>query len=147
MPDTAADVERLANQLVGYLFDQYKGSRHVRRVATWIGFLLKAIERASKGRVILSRSRQVVFKYRGYRFKVRYNHKAGSRGGIDIVESLDSQGRPDGSVAASITNLTEAQDVYESLEAKLDDCLAKYDQSAPQPKRLASGVSLLCRPR
>src|SRR5262249_39402797 len=33
---TAASVERLANYFVNYLFDRYQGSRHVRRVATWI---------------------------------------------------------------------------------------------------------------
>jgi hypothetical protein len=35
-------VELLADHFVNYIFDTYQGTRHVRRVATWIGFLLKA---------------------------------------------------------------------------------------------------------
>ncbi len=41
---TQASAERLADHFVSYLFDEFQGSRHVRRVATWIGFLLKAVE-------------------------------------------------------------------------------------------------------
>jgi hypothetical protein len=123
MSDTALDVERLANYFVGYLFDQYKGSNHVRRVATWIGFIVKAIERASGGDIQRNRSRQVLFGFRGHTFKIRYNHKAGPRGGIEIVESLDLQGRPDALPCVTITNLGEAEDVYHSLEAKLDEYL------------------------
>ena len=36
-----AAVERLADYFVNYLFDEFQGTRHVRRVATWIGFLRK----------------------------------------------------------------------------------------------------------
>ena len=31
------ETERLANGFVSYLFDEYQGTKHVHRVATWIG--------------------------------------------------------------------------------------------------------------
>ena len=121
-PDPA---ERIANQLVNYLFDKYQGSRHVRRVATWIGFVLKAIQRASGGSVRRNRSRQVVFAYRDHQFKARYNHRAGARGGIDIVELLPLRGSPDGDVVVSVTSLADAENVYRSLEGYLDRAIAE----------------------
>jgi len=54
-------LDRIADHFVNYLFDEYRGSRHVRRVAAWIGFILKAIERSGAA-VTRNRERQVVCK-------------------------------------------------------------------------------------
>jgi len=113
------NVERLADHFVAYLFDDYKGTRHVRRVATWIGFVLKLIERASGSSMNLSRKRQIVFRFQGRDFKARYNHKVGSRGGIEIVEYFRQQGSPDGKVVLQISTLAQAEDVYRNLEKYL----------------------------
>ena len=113
-------VERMAEYFVTYLFDTYQGTRHVRRVATWIGFLLKSIERASGGTLQRSHTRQLVFGYRDSWYKVRYNHKAGPRGGIEIVETLSEPGSPDGDVVVTVTNLDEAEDCYSTLEERID---------------------------
>ncbi len=95
--------ERLADHLVNYLFDGYQGTRHVRRVATWVGFLLKAIEKLPGANPRPNRSRQVVFDYGGHAFRARYRHDLGSRGGVEFVEMLPGRGRPDaaGSRSAS----------------------------------------------
>ena len=119
-PNVSDSTERLADHFVNYLFDEYKGTKHVRRVATWIGFLLKAVEGVAGGTIRLNRKRQVTFEYDARQFKARYNHKAGVRGGIDVVEVLPLQGSPDGPVIVSITSLAEAEAVYQSLQANLD---------------------------
>ncbi len=36
--------DRMADEFVTYLFERYRGSRHVRRVASWIGFIVAGIE-------------------------------------------------------------------------------------------------------
>ena len=117
---TEYSTERMADHFVNYLFDESKGSMHVRRVATWIGFVLKGIERVSGGTLSRNRIRQVTFEYRSRRFKARYNHQIGGRGGLEIVEVLPGRGAPEGQVAVSIANLDEAEAVYESLGQRLD---------------------------
>lgn len=116
--------ELLADYFVGYLFDKYKGTRHVRRVATWIGFLLKAIEKLPGVSFARGRSRQLTFDYRGRRLKVRYNHKLGSGGGIQFVEVLSGRGAPEGGVALSIGNFAETEAAYRDLQKTLDKFVA-----------------------
>ena len=118
-------MEWLADRFVSYLFDEYRGTRHVRRVATWIGFALKAIQRVAGPTLRLSRSRQITFERSGHKFKARYNHKAGPRGGIEIVEVLPGRGMPDGETVVQITSLAQAEDLYRNLEQKLDEFLAE----------------------
>ena len=125
MPRTATvSTERLADHLVSYLFNEFQGNRHVRRVATWIGFLLKAVENLPSATPRQSRTRQIAFDYRGRQFKARYNHRAGSRGGIEIVEVLPGRGSPEGDVAMQVTSLNEAEDTYRGLKKKLDRFIA-----------------------
>lgn len=112
--------ELLADYFVAYLFDKYRGTRHVRRVATWIGFLLKAIERLPRASFTRQRSRQLMFDYRGRRFKVRYNHKIGARGGIQFVEVLPGRGAPEGAVALNVGSLAQAENAYRKLRKTLD---------------------------
>ena len=121
----AASTEQIAEYFVRYLFEEYHGTRHVRRVATWIGFILKAINRVSGGTLQLSRTRQLTFKYKTHRFKARYNHQTGQRGGIQIVEVLPGRGAPVGKIVAEITNLDEAERIYHSLEQELDSFLSQ----------------------
>jgi hypothetical protein len=121
---SSVSVDRLADHFVSCLFDRYQGMRHVRRVVAWIGLLLKAVERVSNGSLHINHSRQVVFEYRGRRFKVRYDHQASLRGGIDILEVLPGRGAPDGQRVIRITNLDEAEDAYHALENHLDDFIA-----------------------
>ncbi len=115
--------ERLADHFVSYLFDEYAGSRHVRRVASWVGFVLKAIDAVSDGNARQNRKRQVVFDYRGHHFKARYGHKVGPRGGIEIVEFAKQRGSPDLGVAVEIASLDGAEQVYRSLGILLDEHL------------------------
>lgn len=116
---TRDPIEPLADHFVAYLFDRYKGTRHVRRVASWVGFILKAVEKAADGPIRQNRERQIVFRYSGRKFKARYNHRAGMRGGIDIVEVVPGQGAPDGEIVLRITNLTEAENAYLNLDRAL----------------------------
>jgi hypothetical protein len=120
MPVSHNSAELLADGFVSYLFEQYRGTRHVRRIASWIGFIIKAVDRLPGVSFSRRHSRQLGFDYRGRRFKARYNHTAGTRGGIDIVEVLPGRGGPEGKVAVSIVSLSDAEDVYTSLRKRLD---------------------------
>lgn len=104
--------ERLADYFVAYLFDQYRGARHVRRIASWVGLIVLGIERLAGRDWGIPRSRQLEFNYARMRFKAKYNHRAGRRGGIDIVEVLPGRGSPEGRTVTSITNLRAAEDFY-----------------------------------
>lgn len=127
---TQASTERLADHFVSYLFDQYRGTRHVRRVATWIGFLLKAVENLPGAELRQMRTRQVAFDYKGRRFKVRYNHQAARRGGIEFVEVLPGRGQPEGDVAVQVTSLDEAESAYRDLRKRLDTYLKAHPRGA-----------------
>jgi hypothetical protein len=116
MPQLAnAGPDRLADHFVNYLFDTYKGSRHVRRVASWVGLIVKGIEKLN-GNLYIPRDRQLRFDYKGRTFKAKFNHRAGGsqRGGIEIVEILPGRGSPEGKAVRSITNLDEAAAFYDS---------------------------------
>lgn len=113
-------LDRIANHFVNYLFDYYQGTLHVRRVATWIGLILKGIERAGAENIRLNRARQLLFNYRNRLFKARYNHQVGSRGGIEILEVLRGRGAPDGEIIFQIVNLQDAEEAYLSLQSGLD---------------------------
>lgn len=132
---TATPVERLADHFVSYLFDEYAGSRHVRRVASWVGFVLKAIEAVAAGSARQNRKRQVVFDYAGRHFKARYNHKAGTRGGIEIVEFAAGRGSPNVGVVAQIGTLNGAEQVYRNLKVLLDEYLDVEPALAPGGSR------------
>ena len=113
-------MDQVANHFVNYLFDQYQGSRHVRRVASWIGMILKGIERAGAANIRFHRSRQLTFEYKGQKFKARYNHSIPSRGGIEILEVLSGRGTPDGNLVYRAGNLKDAEDIYLNLSRFLD---------------------------
>ena len=112
--------ERLGERFVAYLFEEFQGTKHVRRVATWIGFLLKAIQHIAGDTIRLHQTRQITFEYRKRKFKARYNHKLGGRGGIEIVEILPGRGSPDGEVLLEVTNLAEAEKAYHTMKRTLD---------------------------
>jgi len=113
-----AQSEQLANHFVSYLFENYQDSRHVRRVASWVGLIVLGIKELDDDAYI-PRDRQLRFTYNGRSFKGRFNHHAGAgsgslRGGIEIVEVLPGRGSPEGQVARSITNLDEAAAFYDN---------------------------------
>ena len=109
---TGASSDRLANHFVDYLFLQYKGSRHVRQVASWVGLIVLGIERLAGHHWRVPRDRQLRFDHRGVSYKARYNHKVGPRGGIEIVEVLPGRGAPEGRSVTKITSLRGAQAFY-----------------------------------
>lgn len=111
-PFTQAPAELLADHFVNYLFQNYQGSRHVRRVASWVGLVVLGIQRAAGNDWKVPRNRQLQFGFQGRSFKAKYNHKTGPRGGIEIVEVLEGRGSPEGNAVVSIANLHEAEDFY-----------------------------------
>ena len=96
---------------------------HVHRVASWIGMILKGIERSGAEKINFNRTRQLTFEYRGKKFKVRYNHQIRRRGGIEIVEILPGRGTPDGEVVFQARNIRDAEDIYLGLGRLLDQVL------------------------
>ena len=105
--------EWLADYFVNYLFENYHGTRHVRRVASWVGLIVLAVDRIGEERRI-GYKRQLKFTFRGRTFKVKYNHQieGSSRGGIQIIEVLSGRGSPEGGTVTSITSLSEAERFY-----------------------------------
>jgi hypothetical protein len=107
-----ASAELLADHFINYLYDEYRGSRHVRRVASWVGLVVLGIQRAAGNDWKVPRNRQMRFVYQGRSFKAKYNHQTGPRGGIEMVEVLEGRGSPEGRSVTSIANLREAEDFY-----------------------------------
>ena len=109
--------EKLADYFVSYLFTKYKGTRHVRRIASWVGLIVLGIDKLSDQDWAIPRSRQLEFKYAGRRFKAKYNHLVKPRGGIDIVEVLPGKGSPEGKTVVSIPDLDQAENFYNEAPA------------------------------
>lgn len=107
-----ATSEAIVDYFVNYLFAEYSDSRHVRRVASWVGLIVLGIEKLAGSRYV-PRRRQFRFEYSGKSYKAKFNHKAGPRGGIDIVEIGDGRGSPEVQIIHSITNLQEAAAFYD----------------------------------
>ena len=116
--------ERLADYFVNYLFDNYRGARHVRRVASWVGLIVLAIDKIAEERWI-PRTRQLKFTFQGRTFKVKYNHSIGGRGGIQIVEVLSGRGSPEGDIVIEIKSLSEAEKFYNDAEEMIQQFLRK----------------------
>lgn len=129
-----ASVELVANHFVNYIFDEFGGARHVRRVASWIGLILLGIERIGGQSWRVPRTRQLWFAYAGRTFKARYNHKAGPRGGIEIIEVLPGPGAPEGKTVATISSLKDAQDFYSNAP----QVFQKFGTQQQKPKAAAS---------
>ncbi len=108
-----ASAERLADHFINYLFAEKADNRHVRRVASWVGLIVLGIEKLTGSRYV-PRTRQLRFDYDKRSFKAKFNHSAGARGGIEIVEIVDGRGSPEGQTICSITNLEEAAAFYDN---------------------------------
>lgn len=116
---TGAPSERLATHFVDYLYEEYRGSRHVRRVAAWVGLIVLGIERLAGHNWRIPRNRQLRFDCSGSSYKAKYNHRAGPRGGIDIVEVLQGRGAREGRTVSSIRSLADAQRFYDERSRAL----------------------------
>jgi hypothetical protein len=125
---TDVTLDRISDYFVNYLFDKKADQRHVRRITPWIGLLLLAVDRVADDGVARRRVRQAVFQYRGHRFKVKYHHRAGPRGGIQFVEYFGGRGSPEGDVVYTVTNLKKAERVYRRLDKILDNFIDEQVQ-------------------
>jgi hypothetical protein len=114
--ETLTPTNIIARKLIGYICEHYGNCAHVRQSASWVGFIIKAIENLPGSTMWIGRVRQLMFDYRGRTFKVRYTHKKG--GCAEILEVL-SQNR-NGAEIATIRNLDDAEDIYYSLHQTLD---------------------------
>jgi hypothetical protein len=66
-----------------------------------------------------------MFDYKGYKFKVKYNHKTGFKGGLDIVEVLAGRGAPEGAIVMQVTSLADAENCYLNLKSRLEELVEK----------------------
>jgi hypothetical protein len=104
--------ERICDHFNSYICEHYADRLHVRRVATWLGLVIKGVERI-KSEWWLSHSRQLVFTTKdGRRYKLRYSHSVGARGGIQIVQIRAALGSPEVATIVEIANLNEAEEFY-----------------------------------
>lgn len=99
--------ERMADAFVNYLYDEYQGSMHVRRVASWLGLLVLGVEKI-KDRWWIPRQRQLFFEVKGHRYKAKYNHNLKPRGGIEIIQVGEERGSPEIGTVLSISSLDDA---------------------------------------
>jgi hypothetical protein len=107
--DFSAD--RMADEFVNLLFEQFQDSRHVRRVTAWLGLLILAIE-GVKETWWIPRSRQLFFVVNGHRYKAKYSHNLRPRGGIEIIEVAEGRGSPEIGTVMTITSLDDAARFY-----------------------------------
>jgi hypothetical protein len=125
MKNNIKSPELIADYFISYLYQNYRGSRHVRRVASWVGFVILALTRIGDVKNIKPRrTRQLEFDYKQRKFKVKFNHKIGGRGGIEIVEFFAGRGEPEGNTVIEIKTLLEAENAYHSLEDHLNNFVA-----------------------
>ncbi|MDE2928452.1 MAG: hypothetical protein OXT71_18875 [Acidobacteriota bacterium] len=103
--------EGVADYFVNYLFNNYQGARHVRRVASWVGLIVLAVDKVGNS-WWRRHTRQLGFTFQDCKFKVKYDHTIGSRGGIQVIEILPGRGEPEGGIVTSITSLREAEQFY-----------------------------------
>ncbi len=107
-------LDRKVEGIIGYLLTAYADAHHVRRVASWTGFIALGIERLIGSNWWPSWSRHSVrFHYKRRRFQVKFRHDVGRRGSVVIEENP----RPGGRVGsdefiAVITNVREAEMFY-----------------------------------
>jgi len=101
-------VEHVTDHFVNYLYSDYKGNRHVRRVASWLGLVALGIEKL-KDRWWFSHARQLMFEKNGHRYKVKYNHTLKPRGGLEVVEVAPKPGSPEIRTVKSFCNLADCE--------------------------------------
>src|SRR5579862_1225619 len=104
--------DRIAEYFVKYLFKDFRGTSHVRRVAAWVGLIVLGIQRGAGHDWYISHRRQLWFSYAARTFKVKYNHRVEPQGGIEIVEVLPEQGSPEGDSVTTVKDLAEAERFY-----------------------------------
>lgn len=97
--------------------------KKARRVASWIGPILKAIDKIAEPRLI--HKRQVAFTYGGKKFKARFNHFISWKGGVEIINVRPWQGSPDGKQIVEIKNKNDVKPACDSLKSKLDKFVKK----------------------
>ncbi len=120
----APTVEQVSDHFVGYICEHKASARHVRRVASWIGFVIGGIDKVATGWGF-NRERQFWFQVAdGTFYKVRYQHTLGSRGGIEI---LRMNGNADGPTAVELKTLQDAETFY----------LSPFAAGAQRPARAA----------
>ena len=133
--------EKLADYYVKYLLEKYGDTSHVRRVASWIGLIVLAVERIAEemGR---RHTRQLGFTLKGRTFKAKYDHSIGGRGGIQVVEVLSRPGSPEGGTVTSITSLSEAEQFYNDAEEVIQQFL-RQARISHQPNRPLQNFAVL----
>jgi hypothetical protein len=90
-----------------------------------VGLIVLGIQRVAGNQWKIPRNRQLSFEHRGRSFKAKYNHRAGTRGGIDIVEIIEGRGSPEGKTVTSITNLREAEEFYNRAPLLLENFISR----------------------
>lgn len=105
--------EKVMETFVAYICANKADSRHVRRVAAWLGFVVYGVDRMAD-KWGFHRTRQFWFESGGVTYKVRFRHGSGMkksclRGGLQIVRV---DGVADGPVVLEIRNAAEAEDFY-----------------------------------
>lgn len=137
--------ETLAEAFVDYLverasmIDDPERARHVLRIASWTGFVVKAIKNLPATGFRRGAVHQLEFDYKNRTFGVRYHHDTSGCGGLDIVEEPSDRRRTNDLVVVRIRTLADAEDVYKTLPARLEQLLAA---SAPSKKVAPAGSAV-----
>jgi len=114
-------IERLTYYYVNYIVKNHSDSYHIRRIVSWVPLILKGIDKLPGAAPECLRIRQASFSYKNKKFKARYNHKIGSRGGVEIIEVLPGPGSPDGKTVLEIKNFSDAEKCYNSFQNTINN--------------------------
>ena len=109
MTTRAISAEKVTEHFVAYICENKPDARHVRRVAGWLGFVVGGIDRLADDWGFMH-ERQFWFTVGSRKYKIRFNHRIGFRGGLQIVEMADW--RTDGRVALELRSQEEAEEFY-----------------------------------
>lgn len=141
--------EHIANLFAAYLRDNKADAKHVFRVISWLGMLSLAIDKI-KISWWIPRTRQLHFEapnkvgpWPTARYKVRYGHKVGTRGGLQIVEITIGKGGAEINTVAEFATLYDVERFYQLCSQSGWDfsmVLAAYHGSAP--RRAATNATL-----
>jgi hypothetical protein len=132
----ALSADQVIQHFLDYLRKNRANSAHVHRVAAWLGFLVKGIDRISDDWGFWH-SRQFWFKVGSKCYKVRFRHNICFRGGIEIVEM---RGNQDGAVVIQFRNPDDAEAFYNRPTLAPSALVAARDDRGPV-LRLVSGNS------
>jgi hypothetical protein len=109
--DDEMSLEMLSNHFLGVLSGK---SRHVQRVASWLGLVLVGLKNMRATDVRTYYKQRLRFCYRGKEYVLHYRHDLGGRGGLALYDKATSR------VVFEMCSMEDAERFYTSASSVID---------------------------